>query len=792
MWQKNKKWSMKIGAATKDQAKEKDLFKDLYYQAKELNPDILSSPDVALKVLNLVISSQSQDNIQSELLDFLGFENIETVGKMLENRDAIIKSVKMIEANKSISDKSKFSSNITIKKESEVQHQKELRKAKKRNDTPAKTNLEILLDLGFDENFLKDEEQLLEEEREPNVEGSVNGMHGRVLPSQLYEIQHKFFTEQVLPAVPKIELSKDHLIPIEAFEEWCRPAFTGITHLNPMQTQVFDVCYFSNDNVLVSAPTGAGKTNIALMAVLRVLKNAMDENGTIAEQFKVIYVAPMKALAAEVTEKFGAKLKYLGIFVKELTGDMQLTRAELARTHIIITTPEKWDVVTRKSESIAPLVKLLILDEIHLLDDERGPVLESLVARTLRQVESSQSTIRIVALSATLPNYYDIAAFLRVPDNACFYFDRSYRPVPLEQRFIAVKTVANKYEQQNMIMDACYQKVLEQVKADQQVMIFVHSRRDCTKTAEALRNMAIMNGDLVHFECCYSLASKKEVEKSRNKDLRDVFEAGFGIHNAGMLRKDRNLTEKLFKEKNIKVLVCTATLAWGVNLPAHCVIIKGTEIYDTNAGDFRDIGVLDVQQIFGRAGRPDYDTSGLAIIITTNVKIHKYLEMLVYQRPIESKFLTNLKDALNAEVSLGTVTNLQEAMRWLTYTYFYVRVKKSPLTYGFSLDDAKTPAILANNIEKRIIEAAKALNTFKMARFTENGFTLATTALGRIASNFYIRAESIEVFNDTLKPMLTDEEIYRMFCESSEFKQIKHREDELIDLNFLSTLVNDS
>lgn len=227
-------------------------------------------------------------------------------------------------------------------------------------------------------------------------------------------------------------------------------------------------------------------------------------------------------------------------------------------------------------------------------------------------------------------------------------------------------------------------------------------------------------------------------------------------------------------------------------MPAHCVIIKGTEIYDTNAGDFRDIGVLDVQQIFGRAGRPDYDTSGLAIIITTNVKIHKYLEMLVYQRPIESKFLTNLKDALNAEVSLGTVTNLQEAMRWLTYTYFYVRVKKSPLTYGFSLDDAKTPAILANNIEKRIIEAAKALNTFKMARFTENSFTLATTALGRIASNFYIRAESIEVFNDTLKPMLTDEEIYRMFCESSEFKQIKHREDELIDLNFLSTLVNDS
>lgn len=115
----------------------------------------------------------------------------------------------------------------------------------------------------------------------------------------------------------------------------------------------------------------------------------MDADGVISGQFKIIYVAPMKALAAEVTDKFKSKLSYLGIRVKELTGDMPLTRSEVTRTHIIVTTPEKWDVVTRKSESIAPLVRLLILDEIHLLDDERGPVLECLVARTLRQVESS-------------------------------------------------------------------------------------------------------------------------------------------------------------------------------------------------------------------------------------------------------------------------------------------------------------------------------------------------------------------------------------------------------------------
>lgn len=74
--------------------------------------------------------------------------------------------------------------------------------------------------------------------------------------------------------------------------------------------------------------------------------------------------------------------------VRELTGDMQLTKAEMAATQMIVTTPEKWDVITRKGAdvSMASLVRLLIIDEVHLLNDDRGPVIETLVARTLRQV----------------------------------------------------------------------------------------------------------------------------------------------------------------------------------------------------------------------------------------------------------------------------------------------------------------------------------------------------------------------------------------------------------------------
>jgi replicative superfamily II helicase len=71
---------------------------------------------------------------------------------------------------------------------------------------------------------------------------------------------------------------------------------------------------------------------------------------------------------------------------------------------------------------------------------------------------------------------------------------------------------------------------------------------------------------------------RKDVAKSRNGQLKELFKSGFGIHHAGMLRSDRNLSERLFSEGFIKVLCCTATLAWGVNLPAHTVIIKGTQV----------------------------------------------------------------------------------------------------------------------------------------------------------------------------------------------------------------------
>jgi len=139
--------------------------------------------------------------------------------------------------------------------------------------------------------------------------------------------------------------------------------------------------------------------------------------------FKIVYIAPMKALVQEMVGNFSNRLKHYDMKVAELTGDSQMTKQQISEASIIVTTPEKWDVITRKQTSYTNLVRLIIVDEIHLLHDERGPVIEALIARTIRRTEQTSEYVRLVGLSATLPNYQDVE-----PTKGLFYFDAWYQP----------------------------------------------------------------------------------------------------------------------------------------------------------------------------------------------------------------------------------------------------------------------------------------------------------------------------------------------------------------------------
>ena len=105
-------------------------------------------------------------------------------------------------------------------------------------------------------------------------------------------------------------------------------------------------------------------------------------------------------------------------------------------------------------------------------------------------------------------------------------------------------------------------------------------------------------------------------------------------------------------------------------------------MYDSSKGSFVDLSVLDVLQVFGRAGRPGLETSGEGYICTTDDKLTHYLDAVTAQNAIESQFTKGMVDAMNAEIALGTVSNVNEGVRWLGYTYLYVRMRKNPFFYG--------------------------------------------------------------------------------------------------------------
>ncbi|KAK0468427.1 Sec63 Brl domain-containing protein [Desarmillaria tabescens] len=564
-----------------------------------------------------------------------------------------------------------------------------------------------------------------------------------MLPMDTTRQDYEEYLEVVIPpSKPIPPRSTERLIPVSELDPIARGSF-------PVRRSI------------------CGKTDVAMMSILRVLDQHRSKNddanihATIdRDSFKIIYVQ-----ASEIVRKFSKRLQWLSIQVRELTG---------MSTQIIVTTPEKWDVVTRKPTGegeLASLLKLLIIDEVHLLNEERGAVIETIVARTLRQVESS--------LSATLPNYIDVADFLRVSRyKGLFYFDSSFRPVPLEQHFLGIKGKPGSPQSRKNLDHVTFQKVSDLVAQGHQVMVFVHSRKDTVKTAVSIKEMAILEGNVDDFNC-----------QSRNKEMKQLFDCGFGIHHAGMLRSDRNMMERMFDARAIKVLCCTATLAWGVNLPAHAVIIKGTQVYDSSKGAFVDLSVLDVLQVFGRAGRPGLETSGEGYICTTEDRLTHYLEAVTSQNPIESQFRHGIIDALNAEVSLGTVANAHDAVQWLGYTYLFVRMRKNPYGYGILRESASDDPNLGNKRNELVTLAAKQLAEARMMIYDQETGAFTITDLGRIAAKYYIRHESIEIFNKQFRPKMSEADVLAMLSMSTEFNQIQVRDAEEKELLFLEDIV---
>lgn len=791
--------------------------RDLCGRALSNNRDqSISDVELAASVLSLLLESRSDDQLQDLLFEALRYD-FEAVSEVLKNRTQIVTQSEAIIAD--------CAGTSSVSGSSE----RNRRGPRLDNDLDDAPPLPALGGSTFDE-FQR---------HFPGFAPESNRAIGEVdrvgLPKGSERITGDGFEEIFIPpAAPKSNVTLGKRIDVkQAFEK--NPEFLkameGVTSFNHLQSAVFPIAFTSNENMLVCAPTGAGKTNVALLTVFQqivALKGGMQDN------FKIVYVAPMKALAAEVVEKFQKKLSSLGLKVREYTGDMSLTRREASETDVLVTTPEKWDVVTRKSAStLSSSISLLILDEVHLLHDDRGSVLESIIARTLRLSESAQKPIRLVGLSATLPNYEDVASFLRVDANrGLFHFDSGHRPVPLSQTFIGISAGGqgtsheSRKKKESKVLDLTWMKVKHSLQRGHQAMVFVHSRKQTVQTARDLIAMG------VHDECgdiflggfpkadhgsssinplfrdgsgslsAFPTWASREISKSRSSDVRELCPKGIGIHHAGMQRADRKLVERLFAAGVIRTLCCTATLAWGVNLPARTVIIKGTDVYNAEKGKFEQLGMLDVMQIFGRAGRPQFDTEGEGIIITKHEHMSKYLRLLTAAVPIESTLgvsASKLADHLNAEIVSGTVSSIGEGVKWLSYTFLSVRMPKNPLPYGLDWDEVAADPQLHSRRAILVERAAIALDDAKMCRFDPRSGSLASTELGRVCSHSYVSHRTVVLWNELLGEVApygesggTEQEIQRLYSlvlevvsNASEFEQMRSRQEEVKELERL-------
>ncbi|XP_073445599.1 activating signal cointegrator 1 complex subunit 3 isoform X3 [Dendrobates tinctorius] len=502
--------------------------------------------DLCNTIFEMLASSKSSDELQNELFELLGPEGFTLMKVLLQHRQKIVaKSLnwqnddqynfqEFHKKNATDGGKPNYGCQVTVQSEQEKQLMRQYRREEKRHAKREKRvgdEGEISGEglIGFDPKELRMQREqallnarivpILGRERDygerfvfPHVYDSYAeamktsafvGGAKLLLPEGIQRENNKMYEEVKIPVTEPMPIGlEEKPIFIKDLDEIGQLVFKGVKRLNRIQSIVFETAYNTNENMLICAPTGAGKTNIAMLTVLHVIRQNIHQGVIKKDDFKIVYVAPMKALAAEMTNYFSKRLEPLGITVKELTGDMQLSKGEILRTQMLVTTPEKWDVVTRKSVgdvALSQLVRLLILDEVHLLHEDRGPVLESLVARTLRQVESTQSMIRILGLSATLPNYLDVATFLHVnPYIGLFYFDGRFRPVPLGQTFIGIKST-NKTQQLHDMEEVCYENVLKEIRAGRQVMVFVHARNSTVRTAMALRELAKNNGHILYF-----------------------------------------------------------------------------------------------------------------------------------------------------------------------------------------------------------------------------------------------------------------------------------------------------
>jgi helicase len=412
------------------------------------------------------------------------------------------------------------------------------------------------------------------------------------------------------------------------------------TKLFPPQEDAVKAGVLDGSSVLVSVPTASGKTLIATLATLSHLSK---------NKSKVIYLTPLRALAAEKFEEFKKLEKINGSKIKVViaTGDFDSKGNELDNADIIILTNETMDAMMTFQKSWIYEIGMIVSDEVHLIGDSgRGPTLEMILTRLKTGYVGKKP--QIIALSATISNSSELAEWL-----GCKLVESEWRPVPLSEAVYSNHTITNqdRVESEGNLdkkRETRHSKPaiglgLDTVEDGDQSLIFTMTRSSSVATAtEAGKFVAeqLKKDELEKLLKISKTILPKETEDQTKlvKKLADAVKNGAAFHHAGLDQRCRTIIETEFKNGHIRLLTATPTLAAGVNLPARRVIISSVFRFGPNGN--APISILEYKQMCGRAGRPQYDDEGESIIVAKGSP-NQYLEHYVDGIPesLESQIL---------------------------------------------------------------------------------------------------------------------------------------------------------
>ncbi|XP_028173539.1 probable ATP-dependent DNA helicase HFM1 [Ostrinia furnacalis] len=609
-------------------------------------------------------------------------------------------------------------------------------------------------------------------------------------------------------------------------------------YFNLVQSRVIEDALYSDKSLVVCAPTGSGKTVVFEMAIVQLLMEI--ENNNSAEDFKIIYskypyllyfslyfilkVAPVKALCTERLTEWYSKFTRLGLLCIEVTGDTDVDFTQLQAYKIIITTPEKWDMLTRRwkdHRGLVEMIKLFLIDEVHILNDEtRGPVLEAVVSRMKTVQSAAQSAhrieqlqkqyqnisedgremnpnnsengheinvkavnsapmIRFVAVSATVSNPEDVAAWLNTEDKPAVYykFGDECRPVKLRRVVEGYPcpdgTSIFKFD---IILNYKLWPIIQKYHDGKPTLIFCNTRKSVLLTAETLSKEITITFSLEQKAKLTALASTIKTKK-----LQSLVLAGVGCHHAGMLYEERIYIEHAFRNGDLPILITTTTLAMGVNLPAHLVIIKNTQQYVNGA--YQEYSISTVLQMVGRAGRPQFDTEATAVIMTRQRDKARYQALAGGSEPLQSYLHKRLAENLNSETALGTVCDVAQCVQWLRSTFLYVRAAKDPKKY-LGLTSTAPEYLILKKIEELCVRAMNGLASAGLISMDEAS-CIESTEAGRLMSVFYLDVETMKLIMK-IEGHESLERLLWIICECHELADMHLRTDERRTLNALN------